>query len=135
MIKLKLNYVIKSCKQFIDSDIIFSTGNGGGSGGRICVYISEQLRFLGVLTALGGSSSASHGSPGTVWVNSTVGSDTVTNLWVDHASRGSGCTSYPVYVDVSTINNFHPLRTACVHPSVVSLIISSSDLESFIKYT
>ena len=106
-------------------------GNGGGSGGRICVYLSEQHRFLGELTALGGSSSAAHGSPGTVWVNSTVGSDIVTHLWVDHASRGSGCVSYPVYVDVTEINHFHPKGTACVHPSAVSISLFCI---SFVKF-
>jgi len=81
---------------------------------------------MGLLTIIGGYSSTKHGSPGTVWVNTTVGADVVTYLWSDHTNRGWGCERYPVYVDVKSINNFHPMRGACLHPSVVSDLLNIS---------
>lgn len=106
---------------FLKSSAIYVTGNGGGSGGRICLYIDEDLRFLGTFSALGGEGASHHGSPGTVWVHTQVGSDVTTHLWVDHFDRTFSCTSYPVYVDVQSVSNFHPLRNACVIPTQVGI--------------
>lgn len=95
-------------------------GNGGGSGGRICIDLWEDLRFMGTLSALGGASSTRNGSPGSVWVNSTVGADVVTHLWADNLNRGWGCEKFPINVDVKYITNFHPMRGACIRPTAVS---------------
>ncbi|WAR26297.1 TENX-like protein [Mya arenaria] len=93
-------------------------GNGGGSGGRICVDLAESLRYLGSFTALGGTSSgAYHGSPGTIWVNTTMGDDVSTHLWADHANKGWGCEKHSIYVDIDSVNHFHPMRDACIHPT------------------
>ena len=68
-------------------------GNGPGSGGRISVYLSEVHHSQCTFTALGGSftpvhgSEYRHGSPGTVYVHSTVGSDITTELRIDNAGR------------------------------------------------
>ena len=40
---------------------------GGGSGGRIAVYVEEPFRFRGQIQALGGMASNYRGGPGTVY--------------------------------------------------------------------
>lgn len=103
-------------------------GNGPGSGGRIAVYLAEELSFQGTLTALGGSFSGvsgseyRHGSPGTVYVHSTVGDDITTQLWVDNADRSYAYSyqcAYPVTIDVDKLTYLKLLRKACVIPSEV----------------
>ena len=106
-------------------------GNGPGSGGRISVYLSEVHHSQCTFTALGGSftpvhgSEYRHGSPGTVYIHSTVGSDITTELRIDNAGRSyahSYDCSYPVTVDVDTITYLRLYRNACVKPKMVGLL-------------
>ena len=92
------------------------------------MYLSEELHFEGTISALGGSftpvygSEYRHGSPGTVYIHSTVGDDVTTELWVDNAGRGyahSYQCAYPVIADVNKLTYLKLFRKACVKPSVV----------------
>ena len=112
----------------LSSNVPIFTGNGPGSGGRIAVYLSEDLSFQGSLTALGGSFSGvsgseyRYGAPGTVYVHSTVGSDITTELWVDNAARSYAYSyqcAYPVTIDVDQLTYLKLFRKACVIPSKV----------------
>ena len=100
-----------------------NTGNGGGSGGRICVHLNDQFTFHGELTAIGGTAEdvKSIGAPGTVYVESTVGSDVTTHVWVDNANRPKHCDQFKVLIDVSPLSNLHPMRQACVGLSKASI--------------
>ena len=61
---------------------------GAGSGGRIAVYLTEYFIFGGVLSALGGTSDNDHhGSPGTVFLNVTVGEESYRILQIDNINR------------------------------------------------
>ena len=106
-------------------------GNGPGSGGRIAVYLTEELSFQGTFTALGGSFSSvsrnkyRHGGPGTVYVHSTVGQDITTQLFVDNADRTYAYSyqcAYPVTIDVDQLTYLKLFRKACVIPSQVRFI-------------
>lgn len=106
----------------------FFVGNGPGSGGRIAVYLAEELQFQGSLTARGGSFSSvsgseyRHGRPGTVYIHSTVGDDVVTQLFVDNAGRGYAhgyqC-AYSISIDVTDLTYLKLFGKACVTPSKV----------------
>jgi len=84
----------------------------------VCVRLATDMRVLGTLEALGGTSAgAYHGSPGTVWLQHSIKGDQF--LWVDHANKAWGCEKHSVYVDVTAINTIHPMRDACIHPTQV----------------
>ena len=53
------------------------------------MYLTEYFIFGGVLSALGGTSDRNHhGSPGTVFVNVTVGEEPHRMLQIDNYNRG-----------------------------------------------
>lgn len=63
----------------LDGDGVIETSGGdgsnggGGSGGRIAVYYGNQSTYIGVIQALGGSSSSDIGAAGTVYIqNSSI---------------------------------------------------------------
>ena len=62
--------------------------NGGGSGGRISVYLPEFLRFRGQLEATGGSGH-NHGGPGTIYVKTEFGQTFHDQIWLDNSDRGT----------------------------------------------
>ena len=54
------------------------------------MYLTERFIFGGTLSALGGASGGSyHGSPGTVFVNVTVGEEPYRLLQIDNNNRGT----------------------------------------------
>ena len=68
------------------------SNEGAGAGGRIAVHLIERYIFGGKLTALGGtsgSSSSYHGSPGTVFVNVTIGEEPFRMIQVDNNNRNT----------------------------------------------
>lgn len=69
--------------------MIGASDEGAGSGGRIAIHLTEYFIFGGVLSALGGTSDGNHhGSPGTVFVNVTVGEELHRTLQIDNYNRG-----------------------------------------------
>ena len=90
-----------------------NAGNGGGSGGRILVFLSELLNYRGKLIAVGGPGYG-HGSPGTVYVQSDIGVDRHSQIWVDNRVRGNlNSCDYPVYLNVTDLTDLHLVDRAC----------------------
>ena len=105
----------------------FLAGNGGGGGGCIAIYINEKYHFKGTVQALG-KGGAWPGSPGTVYIQTNVGSETYSQLHLD----GSGYTMtagdvyltchYPAILDetVYVFDEVFLWRQACTWISSVS---------------
>ena len=67
------------------TQIFFNTGysgSGGGSGGRIGIYLSQQFDFRGSITAFGGAG-AYPGGPGTIYIELRDGPSVRRTLWID----------------------------------------------------
>jgi hypothetical protein len=103
-------------------------GNGGGSGGRISIYLSEYMLFNGNLIATGGNGSYP-GGPGTVYVQSDVGTDRWRELWIDNLNRGNENTcTYETSIDNIQLDNIHLNNRACaILTKVIKTIIGNFD--------
>ena len=107
---------------FISCYVILA--NGGGSGGRIAVYLSEYMLFNGDLVATGGSA-VYPGGPGTVFVQTDVGNDRWRELWINNLGRGEGNScDYPTRIDNDVLNAIHLYNRACAIPTKVSEYIN-----------
>jgi hypothetical protein len=111
----------------------FFSENGGGSGGRISIYLSEYMLFNGNLVATGGNA-VHKGGPGTVYVQTDVGDDSWKELWIDNLNRGDvNSCDYPTDIDNVKLNDIHLENKACAVPTVVSQIFKLWLNFSFIK--
>ncbi|KAK3101710.1 hypothetical protein FSP39_005732 [Pinctada imbricata] len=101
----------------------YDYANGGGSGGRISVYLPEYLRFKGQLVATGGQGH-NHGGPGTVYVKTEFGQTFHDQVWVDNVNRGSENTcNHPVILDAPHLTVLHLQNRACTKLGMPTLIL------------
>lgn len=63
-----------------------SSSTGGGSGGRIGIYLSQPFDFRGAIAALGGAGSPS-GGPGTTYIEVSDGVSVHRVLRIDGRNR------------------------------------------------
>lgn len=90
-----------------------SSYNGAGSGGRIAVLLTNPLIYQGIISSIGGRShrsSPAHGSPGTVYVETTIGDDVHRFLQVDNANDQNTALQVLLAEDGITIYNFDEIR-------------------------
>ena len=71
---------------------------GGGSGGRVAIFLTSKYRFTGTVTAYGGNGYRP-GGPGTVFIQVSVVNVNSTRLIIDNLNRAE---SYYVTLKVPT---------------------------------
>lgn len=99
---------------------VFFSANGGGSGGRIAIYLSEYMLFNGDLVATGGTANYP-GGPGTVYVQSHVANNMHKELWIDNLGRGDeNSCDYSTEIDNIDLDVIHVENRACAVPTKVS---------------
>lgn len=122
-----LKCIIKDSFKIIDlkkkikcqNKCLFSA-NGGGSGGRIAIYLSEYMLFNGDLVAIGGTAYYP-GGPGTVYVQSHVADNMHKELWIDNLGRGDeNSCDYRTEIDNIDLDVIHVENRACAVPTNVS---------------
>lgn len=86
MIKSSIKCDCSNLKNNFDFFAGFSN-RGGGSGGRIGVYVAEPYDFRGSIAAFGGSGSPS-GGPGTIYIEIDNGMSAQRFLRIDGSDRG-----------------------------------------------
>lgn len=59
---------------------------GGGSGGRVAIFLTSAYRFIGTITAIGGGGYRIAG-PGTVYIQQEIGNNTSNRLIIDNINR------------------------------------------------
>ena len=69
------------------ASIASSHYGGGGSGGRIAIFLTSKYRFTGTITAYGGNGYRP-GGPGTVYIQVTIANVSSTMLIIDNLNRG-----------------------------------------------
>ena len=99
------------------------TDAGGGSGGRIAVFINEKYNFQGSLVAVGGGG-ADPGAAGTVFIESTVGVSKHRQLHVDGANFGNEITcTHPAVVTADySFSEMHLKRRGCLFVAQVCCV-------------
>jgi len=105
------------------------TDCGGGSGGRIAIYINENYNFHGHLEAVGGSGGDA-GAAGTVFIEATVGVSKHRQLHVDGANFGDEITcSHPAVVTSNyTFSEMTLKRRGCLFIAKVCYRLSKIHL-------
>ena len=71
---------------------------GGGSGGRVAIFLTSALRFIGAVTTYGGGGYR-QGGPGTVYIQATIANISSTRLVIDNLNRAE---SYYVTIKVNS---------------------------------
>jgi hypothetical protein len=85
------------CTSFKLSNLLGSSSSGGGSGGRVGIYLSQPFGFRGTVAAFGGAGSPS-GGPGTVYIEISDGVSVQRILKIDGRNRGE-TSALKVFLD------------------------------------
>lgn len=112
--------------------LVGASSVGGGSGGRIGVYLSKPFDFRGAITAVGGAGS-SPGGPGTTYIEISDGALIKRMLKIDGMNRG-GSSGLKVFLDESG-GYYHPLDIVQLTRQAMLSVkeVSARDNDKFIK--